>query len=124
MLSRSWSRFDNVKVAISDDDDNTRLRFGRCLVFCKDQKDKHFCLLRWYEEVHTHHPAVLLPQLKLAPSAALTSYDVQPVESIVNGTLVVESDGTFWALQSPREIEMNEKYNNWRFECNTLVIAL
>ena len=78
------------------------------MAFCKDKNDKLFCLVQWYEEVHTRHPVVLLPQLKLAPPVTLASYDAQPVDSIVNGALIVESDGDgeLWALQSPREIEV------------------
>ena len=105
-------RFDNVKVAVSDAENDVRLYFGRCLLFCKDTMDNYFCLLQWYEELDTRDPVVLLPKLKLSPTDSLQSYDVQPVESIVNGALIVENDETFWALQSPREIKTYERFNN------------
>ena len=64
------------------------------------------------QELDTRDPVVLLPKLKLSPTDSLQSYDVQPVESIVNGALIVENDDTFWALQSPREIKTYERFNN------------
>ena len=52
-----------------------------------------------------------MPQLLLTPEENIESYDVQPVSSIVNGALLVESGGYHWALQSPRGKSIFESMN-------------
>ena len=83
----------------------------RCVAFCKDNEDEFFVLLRWYDQIRVTNPISLLPQLELAPEEDVESYDVQPVSSIVNGALLVESGGYHWALQSPRESSIFELMN-------------
>ena len=83
----------------------------RCVAFCKDSEDEFYVLLRWYDQIRVTHPITLLPQLLMTPEENAESYDVQPVSSIVNGALLVESCGYHWALQSPREKSIFESMN-------------
>ena len=76
-------------------------------MFLRDGKGDHFFALQWYSEVGKTpiHPIALLPQLVLAPTNNIDSYDVMPISSIVNGALLLENGGFHWAIQSPRELQ-------------------
>lgn len=101
-------RFDNVKVALkTDGTEQERLYFGKCVAFFREtDSDKHYVVLRWYKEIGRDpiHSNILLARLRLEPPDQTKSYDVVPVDSIINGALLVPTGTTdHWALMSPRE---------------------
>jgi hypothetical protein len=57
-------------------------------------------------------PVARLPKLQLAPSNDVASYDVMPAKTIINGALLIEKDGFYWAIQSPRELARFEEINS------------
>jgi hypothetical protein len=134
---------DNVKLLIEEENDISRIYFGkyvvtfvvtfvatfvvtfvytsfpllhniiflyfmspyRCLAFLEDAAHKIFVAVRWYQK-RTRTPPntlLLLTGLELAPKMLTTSYSVLPIACIVNGALLVECEGTYWAVLSPRE---------------------
>ena len=100
--------FDNVKVVVEEEHGRIRRYFGKCLAFFKDSNDEMFVGVRWYEPADKDtnvliDPVVKLAKLKLAPLANTRSYGIMPASSIVNGTLILQMNEHFWALQSPRE---------------------
>ena len=107
-------RFDNVKVMLDAEDGNKRMYFARCVSFFNNNNGDHFVLLRWYTAVGRYplEPIPQLAHLRLSPPFDPKSYDVLPVDCIMNGALVVPHGMEFWALMSPREQDEFEEFNN------------
>jgi len=114
---------DYVTVTVAGDV-HDRTHYARCVCFFADADGHHFVALRWLAEVPgvVVDPVSRLVPLNVTPAATTASYSVMPVESIVNGALVVcdspdldQRNGTrMWALQSPREQEayIGSNYDN------------
>ena len=79
--------------------------FFRCRAFFKDAVDNHYVLVQWYDTIGGAPINGLtgLASLKLADETKTKSFDIMPVNSIINGALVVNMGDHAWAMQSPRE---------------------
>ena len=79
---------------------------GRCRAFFVDARENHFALVQWYGTVGNEaiNKGAGLPMLKLEDEKNTRSYDIMPVNSIVNGALLVTMGNHAWAMMSPREI--------------------
>jgi len=100
--------FDNVKVEVEEEGGRIRRYFAKCLAFFCDSKKDMFVGLRWYEPADKNpnnliDPIVRLAAIKLAPKVNTRSYGIMPVQSIVNGALILRTNELYWAFQSPRE---------------------
>jgi hypothetical protein len=80
-------------------------KFLRCRAFFIDAVDDHYVLVKWYGTVGDAPINGLagLASLKLADETQTKSFDIMPVNSIINGALVVNMGDHAWAMQSPRE---------------------
>ena len=107
-------RYDNVKVVLSDPDGLERMYFARCVAFISNSKGAHFVLLRWYTSIGRYASELIpmLPHLRLAPPFLTQSYDVLPVDCILNGALLVPNAKDYWAMMSPRELLAYEAMNS------------
>ena len=78
---------------------------GRCRAFFVDARENHFALVQWYGTVGNEaiNKGAGLPMLKLEDEKNTRSYDIMPVNSIVNGALLVTMGNHAWAMISPRE---------------------
>jgi hypothetical protein len=75
------------------------------MAFMIDKADHLFIAVRWYKHKPFPPNAILeLLAFDLAPEDKTASYSVLPVDCIVNGALLIKCEGTFWAVQSPREL--------------------
>jgi hypothetical protein len=100
--------FDNVKIGVEEERGRIRRYFAKCLAFFQDDNKEMFVGVRWYEtpdrnEINLIDPIVKLAELKLSPVAITRSYGIMPIQSIVNGALIIRVNEQYWALQSPRE---------------------
>ena len=77
----------------------------RCIAFFEDSKGNHFVLLRWYNEKGRFPSGQisLLSHFSIADPLKTRSYDVLPIECVVNGALMIPNGTDHWALMSPRE---------------------
>ena len=75
------------------------------MAFLKNGVGKYFVVLRWYTEKgrHPSEPIALLPHLVLAPPLLTKSYDVLPIDCVLNGALMIPHGKEHWALMSARE---------------------
>ena len=80
---------------------------GRCRAFFVDARDNHFALVQWYRTVGNAaiDERAGLPVLKLEQDKHTRSFDIMPVNSIVNGALIITMGNHAWAMMSPREVE-------------------
>ena len=101
--------FDNVKIEVEEERGRIRRYFGKCLTFFQDDNKDMFIGVRWFEtpdrdETHLIDPIIVkLAELKLSPVASTRSYGIMPIQSIVNGALIIRVKDQYWAFQSPRE---------------------
>jgi hypothetical protein len=100
--------FDNVKIEVEEERGRIRRYFGKCLTFFQDDNKDMFIGVRWFatpdrDETHLIDPIVKLAELKLSPVASTRSYGIMPIQSIVNGALIIRVKDQYWAFQSPRE---------------------
>ncbi len=100
--------FDNVKIEVEEERGRIRRYFGKCLAFFEDDNKDMFVGVRWYEtpdrdDTQLIDSIVKLAELKLSPVAITRSYGIMPIQSIVNGALIIRVNEQYWALQSPRE---------------------
>ena len=111
-------RFDNVKLLVEmeplPDGRRHDICYGRCVAFFSDCSSRHYVGVHWYVKVGTQH---LDLKSRLQKVTAMTpneyaSYDILPVEAILNGALLVQDRGMkrrpqdapqYWVRQSPRE---------------------
>ena len=79
----------------------------------KNNSGEHYVLLRWYTEIGRYPVELvpMLPHLRLADPFLTKSYDVLPVNCILNGALLVPHGKEHWALMSPREHAAYESMN-------------
>ena len=84
--------------------------FGRCLAFFCDAIGDHYIALRWFEACNGDRnvidPIVQMPRLQEACVTAPASYGVMPVTALLNGALLIPSGAIFYAVQSPRELDV------------------
>ena len=92
---------------VEEENNRSRMYFGRCIAFFKDANDQIFIGVRWYEAADGGNslidPIVHLAKLKLSPANNSRSYGIMPAASIRNGALILHRNDHYWALQSPRE---------------------
>ncbi len=98
---------DNVRLMVEEENNRSRMYFGRCIAFFEDANDQIFIGVRWYEAADGGNsfidPIVHLAKLKLSPANNSRSYGIMPAGSIRNGALILHRNDHYWALQSPRE---------------------
>jgi hypothetical protein len=103
--------FNNVKLLVEETEE-TRLYFGRCMVFFQDKTGRVFIGVRWYENVTGNgrviDPTVKLARLKLATvnvllANVLESVSILPADCINNGALLIPCNNEYWALMSSTE---------------------
>ncbi len=101
--------FDNVKIEVEEERGRIRRHFAKFLAFFQDDNNEMLVGVRWYEtpedrdEINSIDPTVKLAELKVSPVAITRSYGIMPIQSIVNGALILRVNEQYWALQSPRE---------------------
>ncbi len=92
---------------VEGENNQSRMYFGRCIVFFEDANDQLFIGVRWYEAADEGDSLidaiVHLAKLKLSPANNTRSYGIMPAGSIRNGALILKTNDHYWALQSPRE---------------------
>ena len=92
---------------VEEENNRSRMYFGRCIAFFEDANDQIFIGVRWYEAADGGNsfidPIVHLAKLKLSPANNSRSYGIMPAASIRNGALILQRNDHYWALQSPRE---------------------
>jgi hypothetical protein len=102
--------WDCAKFAVEGLDGNVKIFFGRCLAFFGDAIGDHYIALRWFEacngDRHVIDPIVQMPRLQEACVTAPASYGVMPVAALLNGALLIPSGDIFYAVQSPRELDV------------------
>ena len=102
--------WDCAKFAVEGLDGNVKIFFGRCLAFFCDAIGDHYIALRWFEacngDRHVIDPIVQMPRLQEACVTAPASYGVMPVAALLNGALLIPSGDIFYAVQSPRELDV------------------
>ena len=83
----------------------------RCRAFFVDAADDHYVLVQWHDTVGDAPINGLagLAKLKLADEKQTKSFDIMPVNSILNGALVVTMGDHAWAMQSTREASEYKK---------------
>jgi ribosomal protein L35AE/L33A len=103
--------FSNVKLLV-EETQGTRLYFGKCMVFFKDNKGRVFVGVRWYENQTVNgrvlDPTVKLARLKLATinvtlANVLESVSILPADCINNGALLIPCNNEYWAMMSSTE---------------------
>jgi hypothetical protein len=87
------------------------------MAFFSDNEGDHYVALRWYAEPPIHPPGVVLElvALELARDDRTASYSILPEKCILNGSVLIKSEDTYWAVQSPRE-EFAYARNQMRFQ--------
>ena len=94
-------------IEIEEENNRSRMYFGRCIAFFEDANDQIFIGVRWYEAADGANslidPIVHLAKLKLSPANNSRSYGIMPAGSIRNGALILHRNDHYWALRSPRE---------------------
>ena len=92
---------------VEEENNRSRMYFGRCIAFFEDANNQIFIGVRWYEAADGGNslidPIVHLAKLKLSPANNSRSYGIMPAASIWNGALILHRNDHYWALQSPRE---------------------
>ena len=107
---------DCVKVLIDEDNDDgtskKSLYFGKCVVFLQDSEGKKFVVLQWFtrHEENGFDKITNVPSFTLALEGNTNSYSTLPLETILNGALMVPGGGRYWALLSPREHMLYTKF--------------
>ena len=107
---------DCVKVLIHEDnDDGTPIKslyFGKCVAFLQDSEGKQFVVLQWFtrHEENGFDKITNVPSFTLALEGNTNSYSTLPLETILNGALMVPGGGRYWALLSPREHMLYTKF--------------
>ena len=97
----------NVRVSVNSDG-GPKVHFARCVAFMRDASRRHYAALRWYSETTQGFAPdrnTGLIRLTPEPTHLTRSYSVMPIESVLNGAVVLPSGSFFWVLQSPREAE-------------------
>ena len=93
---------------VEEENNRSRMYFGRCIAFFEDANNQIFIGVLWYEAADGSNslidPIVHLAKLKLSPANnSHSSYGIMPAGSIRNGALILHRNDHYWALQSPRE---------------------
>jgi hypothetical protein len=75
------------------------------MAFFRDAEGDHYVAVRWYETppIAPVNTVLELPGLHLARDDESKSYSVLPEKCIINGSVLIKCEGTYWAVQSPRE---------------------
>jgi hypothetical protein len=107
---------DCVKVLIDEDSDDggtkKNVYFGKCMAFFQDCEGKQFVVLQWFtrHEENGFDKITNVPSFTLALEGNTNSYSTLPLETILNGALMVPGGGRYWALLSPREHMLYTKF--------------
>ena len=107
---------DCVKVLIDEDSDDggtkKNVYFGKCMAFFQDCEGKQFVVLQWFtrREENGFDKITNVPSFTLALEGNTNSYSTLPLETILNGALMVPGGGRYWALLSPREHMLYTKF--------------
>ena len=107
---------DCVKVLIDEDSDDggtkKNVYFGKCMAFSQDCEGKQFVVLQWFtrHEENGFDKITNVPSFTLALEGNTNSYSTLPLETILNGALMVPGGGRYWALLSPREHMLYTKF--------------
>ncbi len=81
---------DNVRLMVEEENNRSRMYFGRCIAFFEDANDQIFIFIgvRWYEAADVGNslidPIVHLTKLKLSPANNSRSYGIMPAASIAS----------------------------------------
>ncbi len=85
---------------------DSNVYFAQCVVFLKDNEDKFFVVLHWFdrqEKDNDFDTISNVPSFKLTPNEHTKSYSILSISCILNGALMVPGGGRFCAFLSPQE---------------------
>ncbi len=107
--------YDCVKVLIDESEDgspNKNVYFGKCMAFLMDSEGKKFVVIQWFtkHEANGFDRISNVPSFKIASDAIVNGANWGSLDAIVNGALMVQSGGRYWALLSPRKHNVYSKH--------------